>query len=250
MKSSLLSYGYEWIMPGQEITVSLTKGQLMIALTNQMYLKKKIIIKDNNALFGHKFHLLNKSNVPKCIYYYLLEFHQSIDLEDFYVKVLPQNVINLLKSHISNEALTHEVKEILNKITKYFIGNDEQLKNQTFELDPTLIKIHRYIRKNYNKPITLQDIATVFSYNPVYLSNTYSKVFKISPMTHLQSIRMERAAYLLINTNKSIRKISVEVTYSSLSHFSSIFKKYHGFSPRKYRLMNRNDNNSTNRLSE
>lgn len=103
------------------------------------------------------------------------------------------------------------------------------------KIDRRLIIVHRYIRQNYSQPITLQVLADLIKCNPIYLSNTYSKIFKIPPMKYLQIIRMRKAKELLINTKMSIKDITVGLGYVSNSQFSNMFKHYNGCTPVEYR---------------
>jgi len=103
------------------------------------------------------------------------------------------------------------------------------------KIDPRLIWIHRMIRKEYQRPLTLDIFAQRVKCNPVYLSNTYSKVFKCSPMKHLQRVRINKACQLLEETNMPINEIMQSVGYVSRSQFSDYFKKYYGVNPSDYR---------------
>lgn len=104
----------------------------------------------------------------------------------------------------------------------------------TGKIDPRLIYIHRYIRKHYSEPIMLHSLAELIDCNPVYLSNMYSKLFGISPIKHLQQVRMKQAAKLL-QTSTSINEIAKRVGYISASQFSELFKRYYAESPRDYK---------------
>ncbi|WP_135548510.1 helix-turn-helix transcriptional regulator [Paenibacillus cymbidii] len=104
------------------------------------------------------------------------------------------------------------------------------------KVDSRLIRINRYIRANFCKPISLSDLAELVPCNPVYLSNMYSKVFQISPIKHIQMLRMKQAAFLLTNSTLSVKDISSNLGYFSTSQFCSFFKQYYNQSPTEYRF--------------
>ena len=108
------------------------------------------------------------------------------------------------------------------------------------ELDNRLIKIHRYIRVNYDKPITLPELADLANCNPMYLSNTFSKVFGISPVRYLQNIRMNQAALLLKETSLTIKEVTNQVGYISNSQFTELFKRHYNMTPTDYRMKMQN----------
>ncbi|MFC5403440.1 helix-turn-helix transcriptional regulator [Cohnella soli] len=111
----------------------------------------------------------------------------------------------------------------------------DSLRKQTGRIDNRLIVANRHIRRHYDQPLTLQVLADLICCNPVYFCNTYSKVFKISPMKELQTIRMNKAAELLRSTHKSIKEIAANLCYVSSSQFSMKFKEYYNCTPNEYR---------------
>ncbi|MEH2312804.1 MAG: helix-turn-helix transcriptional regulator [Nostoc sp.] len=56
-----------------------------------------------------------------------------------------------------------------------------------------------------------------------------------SPLLYVQSLRLEQAKQLLRGTNLLIAEIAYQVGYESTSHFSYLFKRQFGMTPRKYR---------------
>lgn len=109
------------------------------------------------------------------------------------------------------------------------------------KIDPRLIMVNRYIREHYHLPLTLTDLADTIQCSPTYLSNTYSKVFNISPIKHLQNMKMEKATGLLQHLGISVSEIAKQLGYVSNSQFSELFKRYHGKTSSEYRrhcLMN------------
>lgn len=103
------------------------------------------------------------------------------------------------------------------------------------QMDYRLIYINRFIRKNYSEPLTLNQLAELIQCNATYLSNTYSKVFDISPIQHHQQVRMNYSLKLLISTNYSIGKISSMLGYVSTSQFIATFKRHYQVTPLQYR---------------
>ncbi|GBF75044.1 hypothetical protein PA598K_03423 [Paenibacillus sp. 598K] len=103
-------------------------------------------------------------------------------------------------------------------------------------LDKRLITVHRYIRSHFQQSLSLQQLSDLIACNPIYLSNTYSKVFRVSPMKHIQNLRMEKAKELLVADERNIREIAQSLGYFSASHFSELFKKYYQMTPSQYRI--------------
>ena len=92
-----------------------------------------------------------------------------------------------------------------------------------------------YIKRNYMKKITLEEVASV-----VYLSSSYfSKIFKdevkTSFINYLNKVRIEASKKLLLDDKISIVGVSNLVGYEDQSYFSKVFKKLVGISPGKFR---------------
>jgi YesN/AraC family two-component response regulator len=103
------------------------------------------------------------------------------------------------------------------------------------KMDSRLIRVNRFLRDNCDKSLSLQQLADMIQCNPVYLCNTYSKIFKISPMKKLQILKMQKAKMWLKDTDISVFEISHKLGYVSSSQFAELFKRYHGVSPIEFR---------------
>ncbi|CAM4527953.1 helix-turn-helix transcriptional regulator [Paenibacillus xylanexedens] len=114
------------------------------------------------------------------------------------------------------------------------ISDRKETKNG--KIDKRLIFVNRYIREHYKEPLTLQLLSELIKCNPIYLSNTYSRVFKIPPMRFLQVYRMKKAQQFLLETNLSICEVAEMIGYVSYSQFNEIFKKYYNVTPGQYRI--------------
>lgn len=157
----------------------------------------------------------------------------SKELLYFFDKILKNGGGDLSIPVAVKNKITHIVKD-----ERFVQGHTYKHMNQyNNKLDGKLLKINRYILKNYMKPITLYELAELVNYNPVYLSNVYSATFGVSPMKHIQQLRMIRAQKYLLETDLSVQKIANSVGYISTSQFCSLFKRYFQTTPFKYRRM-------------
>jgi AraC-like DNA-binding protein len=126
-----------------------------------------------------------------------------------------------------------DIMEVM--VTGNATENIKDYQNEKNTIDPRLVKVNRYIRSNYRLQLTLGDLAKYVGVHPTYLSNTFSKVFQVSPIYFLNQLRIMEARELLKESNQTISEISLSVGYNSLSQFSLIFKRFHSMTPSKYR---------------
>ena len=97
-------------------------------------------------------------------------------------------------------------------------------------------QIKQYIDNNYHKKLSISSIADSFYLNKNYVRTLFADCFGMSPKQYLQSVRMERAQFLLTETSESISLISRSVGYDDPLLFSKMFKQYNGVSPQQYRV--------------
>ena len=100
-------------------------------------------------------------------------------------------------------------------------------------------RISGFIKENYYKRITIEEIGKKFYLNKNYIRTIFVQQMGISPKQYLQKIRMERATFLLINTDEEISLIAKSVGYDDALLFSKMFKQHYGISPQKYRQKNK-----------
>lgn len=96
-------------------------------------------------------------------------------------------------------------------------------------------KVVSYIEQNYNKRISLDELARQSFYNPSYFSSIFKESLGVSPTQYINQKRLEKAMELLENTDDSIEYIMAMVGYSDKKHFYSLFKQTTGITPGEYR---------------
>lgn len=112
--------------------------------------------------------------------------------------------------------------------------------NQTsFDKQDKLInEVLEYIRLNNLEPLTVEQIAKQFSYNPDYLSLLFKQKNNIGLKEYLNHIRIHSAKTLLLTSNYSVKEIAAILHFSSPQNFISFFKYHEKSSPQRYRAAN------------
>ncbi len=97
-------------------------------------------------------------------------------------------------------------------------------------------QMEAFLQKNYNHPISLNDLADRFHYSVGYLSNVFRNVYQESPLRYLNRIRIANAQHLLSGHPEILVKdISALVGFTDPLYFSRLFRKETGMSPLEYR---------------
>lgn len=92
-----------------------------------------------------------------------------------------------------------------------------------------------YIQNNIHEKISLKEMSHDLGYTEYYLSQKFKTEIGISFNDYVQSEKIEKATLLLKTTPLTIEDISASLTFSSRSHFSTVFKKWMNMTPTQYR---------------
>lgn len=106
-------------------------------------------------------------------------------------------------------------------------------------LPPGILPVLHYIEQNYAKPISNEDLAAIAGYHEYHLNRLFRACTGAGLHSYLLSIRLNRAVYLMLNTNTPLQTIAEQVGFGSYPHFSSYFKQRFSCSPAEYRKRHR-----------
>lgn len=152
-----------------------------------------------------------------------LEQEKAYGLSDFYIRKMDkcQSITEIAKLHESmciefcNQMLLLRRSQILSK--------------------PVVLCIN-YIYSHIHDRITVKTLAEHINLSESYLSKLFVKEINMSISEYILNLKVEKAKNLLRYSEYSIIDISNYLSFSSQSHFISVFSKKVGTTPRKYRL--------------
>lgn len=102
-----------------------------------------------------------------------------------------------------------------------------------------LPKSIKYIQSNYNRKITVKELAAIENYNTTYYCEWFLRKFGWTPLEYITSLRMEKAKRLLQDTDFTVLQIALQLGYESESSFAKRFLNFANVTPGHYRKMNR-----------
>ncbi|MFT3908876.1 MAG: AraC family transcriptional regulator [Ferruginibacter sp.] len=94
-----------------------------------------------------------------------------------------------------------------------------------------IIKAREILLQHIGEPITIKALSRKVAINECYLKKGFKEIFGTTIFDFYQSQRMEHAKYLLYDKGLSVTEVSLILGYSSISHFSTAFKKHTGIKP-------------------
>jgi AraC-like DNA-binding protein len=98
-----------------------------------------------------------------------------------------------------------------------------------------LLRAKDLMDARYREPLDVAELARVAHLSPAHFSREFRKTFGETPHQYLLTRRMERAAELLRNTDRSVADICLTVGMRSVGSFTTTFGRTYGMSPTAYR---------------
>lgn len=111
----------------------------------------------------------------------------------------------------------------LNVIACKFLSNEADREK--------VAKARDVLVQQIGEPITIKQLSRKVAMNECYLKKGFKEMFGTTIFEFYQDQRMEHAKYLLYEKGLSVTEVSMLLGYSSISHFSTAFKKHTGLKP-------------------
>jgi PAS domain S-box-containing protein len=92
-----------------------------------------------------------------------------------------------------------------------------------------------FIERNYDKKLTLKDIADEVCLSPKYLSRVFKKNTGMSFLDYKLKLRIQKAKEMLTQSGENIEEISYKLGYQNPESFGKVFRQYVNLTPREYR---------------
>ena len=90
--------------------------------------------------------------------------------------------------------------------------------------------------RDYAGPLDVATLASIAHVSEAHFIRVFRATFGETPHRYLQRRRVERAMFLLRETDRSVTDICFDVAFTSLGTFSRTFRDIVGESPTSYRL--------------
>jgi AraC-like DNA-binding protein len=100
-----------------------------------------------------------------------------------------------------------------------------------------LLRAKDLVDARYREPLDVAALARAAHLSPAHFSREFRRTFGEPPHKYLLMRRLERAAELLRNTDRSVADICLTVGLTSVGSFTTSFGRMFGVSPTAYRTL-------------
>ena len=98
-----------------------------------------------------------------------------------------------------------------------------------------LLRARDAVDARYREPLGVPELARIAHLSPAHFSREFRRTFGETPHQYLQMRRLERAAAMLRQTDRSVANICLTVGLKSIGSFTTSFGRMFGMSPAAYR---------------
>ena len=101
--------------------------------------------------------------------------------------------------------------------------------------DPQVALAIRYIRQHSKELIQISDVVNVVALGRRTLEERFNKILGRSIFNEITRCRINKISQALLESNKSISELALDLGYPDESHISRYFKRTQGITPLEYR---------------
>lgn len=130
------------------------------------------------------------------------------------------------------------LQELLIFLIRYNLHKNNKYAPNIDMNDSIMQEAAKFIRANYQKNLSLEDVAGHVNISPTYFSKKFKTATGFGYREYLINIRIQQASRLLLETKMSITEIALECGFNDSNYFGDVFRRAKGISPLKYRKNN------------
>ncbi|MDB7980348.1 response regulator transcription factor [Faecalicoccus pleomorphus] len=154
---------------------------------------------------------------------------------DYLMKPIDKEELNnVIQSIVSGFDLSSKISGLLKE--KNQIEHIQLLETLNKE-DHLVDKIMEYIHLHYSEKIFLSDIADVLNYSESLLSKRFRRVTQMTFNEYLNRFRIQKSIEYMKKGTYGLTEISDICGFSDYKYFSTVFKKYTGYTPSQFTNM-------------
>jgi AraC family transcriptional regulator len=126
-------------------------------------------------------------------------------------------------------------------LLKHYSASPPTIKNYTNGLPPSKLReLIEYINEHLSQDLSLAELAAVVNLSPNYFVTLFKRSTGLSPHQYVIHCRIERVKALLAENKLPIIEVCDRVGFQNPSHFTAVFRRFMGTTPKAYREETRN----------
>ena len=148
-----------------------------------------------------------------------------------------EDALSLSDDYIRKCELMGGVESIVNLQYHMVLDYTRRVERVRLGKNPSklLLQVSNYVQHNLSRPVDVDDLAKTLFISRTHLAWRFKQETGMTLTDFILGEKIEEAKRLLRYSEKSLTLIADYLGFSSQSHFTRIFKKYSGKTPKEYR---------------
>ena len=97
--------------------------------------------------------------------------------------------------------------------------------------EPVRTDIRHIVEQHYASPVSVSELAYLSGRSLSSFKRDFQNIYNVAPATWIREKRLEKAKEMLETTALSVSDICYSLGFENVSHFSRIYKEFHGQAP-------------------
>jgi AraC family transcriptional regulator len=99
-----------------------------------------------------------------------------------------------------------------------------------------LSRVQAFINEHFGESIAVRQLAGLVHMSPYHFARMFKKATGQPPHAYITMRRLERARELLVDSELPLVEVAASVGFQTQAHFTEVFHKHTGVTPRAFRL--------------
>lgn len=162
-------------------------------------------------------------------------YFESMNLDT--IRILENIAAINMNDDLSNFLVRIKVQDLLYHLFHKLSARENALQKTINNADAEkLFAVRNIILTDLSSLPLINTLATTVGMSETKLKALFKQTFGDSIYNYYQKLRMEEAAFLLKQSGYSVSEVGYQLGFTNLSHFSRLFQRYYGSTPKKYSI--------------
>ncbi|MFG0250539.1 MAG: helix-turn-helix domain-containing protein [Phycisphaeraceae bacterium JB051] len=129
-----------------------------------------------------------------------------------------------------------EINSLLQTLlVRYALAVDSDVHNTASGRHPSIGKVLKWLSTNFEKADVIDGLHEQANLSANHFRKVFKQATDMSPTQYVQMLRLRKARFLLLTTDKSVQEVGFMVAYADPMHFSRQYRQCWGISPKQDR---------------
>ncbi|TFB34988.1 GlxA family transcriptional regulator [Pseudomonas sp. F01002] len=174
--------------------------------------------------------------------------YAEVCLEESQILCEDNRVITCGGASAAMDLLLHLVRrfaslELAQKCSKYLLVDAVRSEQSVYVMwslpknhgDGDILRVQHWLEERFDQPLLIDNVAQQFGFGVRNFKRRFKEATGYTPITYLQTLRLEKAKQLLESTRMTLDSITYAVGYEDGNSFRRLFRQRVGLLPAAYR---------------